>query len=353
MPQSSYRPILLLLTLALAACAGMPTRRAEPAPVVAPPAAAPAPPPAPAIPTIRRSRQICGVQVGRTIDLAELALPEGSRPLGMALAPDTVWLLFEPALLVGLPREMEAPEQVAIPEFGAVEEMADLVPGPAGSAWSALAVDRWDRSVWLVSETVPGLWRKRPGRRPEAVRLPAIPALRQGGFRDVLAGRGSVWLAPACADRAVWRLAPSGKLLDASLDGTPGSCPAALLEHDWSGTVWALRPDVGALFQLGFDLAWQPAGAGIAPPAPAPPGSEAVRSWFFWGAEPMALAGSGEDGALLVRNVGGRVETTREDCGEGNALVDVAGDERGWAVLTRQWLRLADHQREAGAASQE
>jgi len=67
----------------------------------------------------------------------------------------------------------------------------------------------------------------------------------------------------------------------------------------------------------------------------------------------MALTGSGEDGALLVRNVGGTVETTWEDCGEGNALVDVAGDERGWAVLTRQWLRLADHHREAGAASQE
>jgi len=290
------------------------------------------------------------VQAGRTIELAELSLPEGSRPLGLALAEGTVWLLFEPALLVGLPRETAAPARVAIPEFGAVEEI-DLIPGPAGAAWSALAVDRWDGSVWLVSETVPGLWRKRPGRRPEAVRLPATPAPRQGGFRDVLAGRGSVWLAPACADRAVWRLAPSGKLLDTSFDGAPGSCPAALLERDWSGTVWALRPDAGSMSQLGFDLAWQPAGTGIAPPAPAPPGSEAVRSWFFWGAEPMALSGEGD--ALLLRNVGGKVEASREDCGEGNALVDVAGDERGWAVLTRQWLRLADHQREAGAASQE
>lgn len=333
------RSVLLLLIPALAACAGAPPPPApSPAPAVAAPAA-PAPV-SPAAPPIRVSRQICGVEAGTTIDLAELSLPAGSRPLGLALAKDTVWLLFEPALLVGLPRETEASAPAAIPEFGEVEEMADLISGPAGAAWSALAVDAWDGSVWLVAEKVPGLWRKRPGRRPEAVRLPATPALRQGGFRDVLAGRGSVWLAPACADRAVWRLAPSGKLLEASFEGTSGSCPSALLERDWSGTVFALRPDVGELFQAGFDLAWQPAGAGIAPPAPAPPGSEAVRSWFFWGAEPF-----GSTGDLLLRNVGGKVEASREDCGEGNALVDVAGDERGWAVLTRRWLRLADHQR--------
>jgi hypothetical protein len=290
---------------------------------------------------------ICGVEAGRTIDLAELGLPEGSQPLGLALAKDTVWLLFEPALLVGLPRETEAPAPVAIPEFGAVEEI-DLIPGPAGAAWSALAVDSWDNSVWMVSETAPGLWRKRPGRRPEAVRLPASPAPRQGGFRDVLAGRGSVWLAPACADRAVWRLAPSGKLLDESFEGTSGSCPAALLERDWSGTVWALRPDSNELFQLGFDSRWQPAAAGAAPPSPPPAGSGALHSWFFWGAEPLALAGD-----ALLRSRDGKIEALREDCGEGNALVDVAGDERGWAVLTRRWLRLADHQREDGGAVRE
>jgi hypothetical protein len=353
MPQSPFRPVVFVLAFALASCAGTPSPPApeSPAPAAAP--AAPAPPPAPAASPIPVSRQICGVQEGRVVDLSELSLPEGSRPLGLALAPDTIWLLFEPALLVGLPRAVAAAEPAAIPEFGEVEEI-DLIPGPAGASWSALAVDRWDGSVWLVSKTVPGLWRKRPGRRPEAVRLPATPAPRQGGFRDVLAGRGSVWIAPACADSAVWRLAPSGKLLGTALDGPAGRCPAAVLERDWSGTVWALRPELGDAFQLGFDLGWQPAGAGLAPPAPAPAGSEPVDSWFFWGAEPIGLSRDGTgDGTLLVRNVGGRVEAFREDCGEGNALVDVAGDDRGWAVLTRRWLRLADHQRENGAAAQE
>lgn len=342
------RLALLLLALALAACtllprpAESPAPAAEPAPTAAPPA--PPPSPEPVVPQIPTSQQICGVQAGHTIDLAGLSLPEGSRPVGLALAKDTVWLLFEPALLVGVPRDTEAPEPVAVPEFGAVEEMADLISGPAGVAWSSLAVDPWDGSIWLVSETTPGLWRKRPGRRPEAVRLHGTPALRQGGFRGVLAGRGSVWLAPACADSSVWRLAPSGKLLGTALDGAAGECPAAVLARDWSGTVWALRPGSGELFRMGFDLGWQPAGADLAAPAPAPTGSEPVRSWFFWGAEPFGMMG---DEPLLVRHAASGVEVFREDCGADNALVDVAGDERGWAVLTRQWLRLADHQRQA------
>lgn len=348
------RSIFLLLALVLASCTLLPRPAenllppADPEPAAIPPA--PPEPAAPPIPPIPTSQQICGVQVGHTIDLAELSLPDGSRPLGLALAPDTVWLLFEPALLVGVPRETEAPAPVAIPEFGAIEEMADLIPGPAGASWSALSVDPWDGSVWLVSETVPGLWRKRPGRRPEVVRLQGTPAVRQGGFRDVLAGRGSVWIAPACADSAVWRLAPSGKLLGTALDGTAGAagdCSAAVLERDWAGTAWALRPGSGELYRMGFDLGWQPAGADLASPAPAPAGSEPVRSWFFWGAEPFGLTSDGAGGEpLLVRHAASGVETFREECGTGNALVDVAGDERGWAVLTRQWLRLADHQRQ-------
>lgn len=341
-----FRSVLLLLILALTACFGAPPPSPEPP---APAPAEPAQPPVvlePAIPSIRMSKQICGVQMGRTIDLSELSLPEGSRPLGLALAKDTVWLLFEPALLVGIPRDTEPPAPVAIPEFGAIEEMGDLISGPAGAAWTSLAVDRWDGSVWIVSDKVPGLWHARPGRRPEPIRLQGTPALRQGGFRDVLAGRGSVWVAPACADHSIWRLGTTGKLLGTALPGTAEGCPAAVLEWDWAGSLWALRPDSGELFRMGFDFGWQPAGADLAAPAPGPEGSEAVRSWFFWGAEPFGLIPDEAGGEpLLVRHAASGVETFREDCGAGNALVDVAGDERGWAVLTRQWLRVADHQR--------
>lgn len=352
MKSTLLKPSLAAVLALLAACATAPAPAPSPEPEPAP-AAAPAAPPAP--PPIPVSRLICTVETGRRIDLAGLGLPEGSRPVALALGTDTMWLLFEPALLVGLPREVAEPSPVAIAEFGAVEEI-DLIPGPAGAAWSDLAVDSWDGSVWIAAEKTPGLWRKRPGRRPEPVRLPH--ARLQGGFRDLLAGRGSVWVAPACADSAIWRLDPSGKLLGQEFPGEAGNsggagCPAASLARDWSGTVWALRPEVGsdpgALFRLGFDMKWQPAGPEV-PVLQTPAGRDRPFSWFFWGTEPIGLANDGETGELLYRSVGGRTEAFREDCGEGNALVGVAGDERGWAVLTRQWLRLADHQRAEEAA---
>jgi hypothetical protein len=344
----SWAAVLGLVLFLHSACATTPAPAPPPEPEPVPAAAPPTPPAPPPIPV---SRLICTVETGRRIDLAGLGLPEGSRPVALALGKETMWLLFEPALLVGLPREVEEAPLVAIAEFGAVEEI-DLIPGPAGAAWSDLTVDSWDGSVWIAAEKTPGLWRKRPGRRPEPVRLPQ--ARLQGGFRDLLAGRGSVWVAPACADNAVWRLDAAGKLLGQAFPGETGSCPAAALALDWSGTAWALRPDAGTLFRLGFDQTWQPAGPEV-PVLQSSAGRDRPFSWFFWGTEPIGLAGDeaggeAEGGSLLYRNVGGRTETFREDCGEGNALVGVAGDERGWAVLTRQWLRLADHQRAEEAA---
>ncbi len=345
--KTNSTPFFLLAAFALSGCAGGAAGRP-----VAPPVVAPAPPAVPAPPAFRSSRQICGVETGRTIDLTGLGVPEGSRPRALALARDTVWVLFEPPLLVGLPREVAAPPPAAIAEFGAVEEI-DLIPPPAGAAWSALSVDAGDGSVWLVAETAPGLWRKRPGRRPETVPLPATPVVRERGFRAVLAGRGSVWVAPACADSAVWRLAPSGKLLGTAFDGVvPGSCSGVLLEHDWSGTAWALQPEAGAAFQLGFDLGWQPA-EDFAVPLPVPDNAP-LETWFFWGGAPFGLApGAAEGGVLLLHRSAEAVEAFRENCGADNALVDVAGDGLGWAVLTRRWLRLAEHQRETTPASAE
>lgn len=347
----SWAAVLVLVLFLLSACATTPAPAPQPEPEPVPAAAPPTPPAPPSIPI---SRLICTVETGRRIDLAGLGLPEGSQPVALALGKDTIWLLFEPALLVGLPRAVAEPSPVAIAEFGAVEEI-DLIPGPAGVTWSDLAVDSWDGSVWIAAEKTPGLWRKRPGRRPEPVRLPQ--ARLQGGFRDLLAGRGSVWVAPACADHAVWRLDPSGKLLGQGLPGgeagEAGTCPAASLARDWSGTVWALRSaagsETGRLFRLGFDQTWQPAGPEV-PVLQSPVGRDRPFSWFFWGTEPIGLMEDGETGELLYRIVEGRTQAFREDCGEGNALVGVTGDERGWAVLTRQWLRLADHQRAEEAA---
>lgn len=287
---------------------------------------------APADAPVPVSRVICTVQEARRIDLAELGVPEGSRPVDLALGRGTVWVLFEPALLVGFPRVVEPKAPVAYPEFGEVEEI-EMVPGPGPDAWRSLAIDPRDGTLWLASPS--GLWRKRPGRRPEL--LKGAPA---GGFRDVVADRGTVWAVPACPERSLWRLDSSGKRLGTALEAGGEECPDVDLERDWAGAVWALRPRTGEVFRLGFDGRW--AAAELPAPAPAPAGSNPVRSWFFWGNEPMAL---GEGDGALYRRTGTGVAAFREDCGEGNGLVRVAGDGRGWAALTGSWLLLGEHRR--------
>lgn len=293
---------------------------------------------APADPPVPSSRVICTVQEARRIDLAELGAPEGSRPVDLVLGRSTVWILFEPSLLMGIPRVVQPKAPVAYAEFGEVEEV-EMIPGPRPDAWRSLAIDPREGTLWLASPS--GLWRKRPGRRPEL--LKGAPA---GGFRDAVADRGAVWAVPACPERAVWRLDASGKRLGIALGALEAleaggeECPALDLERDWSGTVWALKPATGEVFRLGFDGRWGPAELPV--PAPAPAGSNPVRSWFFWGEEPMAL---GEGDGALYRRADGRVSGFREDCGEGNGLVRVAGDAQGWAALTRSWLLLGEHRR--------
>jgi hypothetical protein len=235
-------PVLgaLGLSALLAACAGLPGGRSVPAPPaqaqvpaheepLQEPPQAPAPPAAPAIP---ESRLLCTVQEGRRVSFTDLGVPAGSRPLDAALGATTVWVLFEPSLLLGIPRRQEPTEPAAVPEFGAVEEVA-MVPGPRPDAWRSLAAD-WDGTLWLASPS--GLWRMRPGRRPEE-----IIAAKASGFADVAAGHGAVWVAPACSTDALWKVGGQGRVLGTALPrpAAAGACAPVDLERDWSGDVWA------------------------------------------------------------------------------------------------------------------
>jgi hypothetical protein len=288
------------------------------------------------------------VQEARRVSWADLGVPEGSRPVDLALGKTKVWVLFEPSLLVGVPRTESRNEPVAVAEYGALEE-TDMIPGPRPDAWRSVAVDPWDGTLWLASPS--GLWRRRSGRRPEPVAVAGSPK----GFTGVAAGRGAVWVTPACADHAVWKLDSKGKVLATALPqpDAPGGCAHALLERDWSGDVFALRSSssgdgAGEVLRLAFDGSWQPASGALLPPLlPAPGGDVPLRSWFFWGPEPLALGGPADE-PLLYRRVDGRVTAFHEDCGPGNALVRVEGDKQGWATLTREWLLLGEHQREPG-----
>ena len=336
--------MLLACLLSVLGCATAPPPAAAPMPAVtltpAPAAAAavPSPPPPPPAPATPLSRLICTVQEARRISFAELGLPAGSRPVDLALGKGKVWILFEPSLLVGIPRTASTREPVAVAEYGQVEEEVDMVPGPRPDAWRSLAIDPWDGTLWLASPS--GLWRRRAGRRPEPVAVAGAPR----GFSGVVAGRNAVWVAPVCASNAVWKLDSKGKVLATALPqpaaAASGGCAGARLQRDWGGALLALLPEPGGeggLFRLAFDGSWKPAGEIPIPPA--------LHSWFFWGAEPLSLgASSPEDPEpLLYRRVDGRAAAFHEDCGPGNALLRVDGDAKGWAALTREWLLIGEH----------
>ncbi|HWM90736.1 MAG TPA: hypothetical protein VN493_08220 [Thermoanaerobaculia bacterium] len=269
-------------------------------------------------PSLPQSRLICEVPA-RKVLLSELGLPEGSRPRDVVLTRGTIWVLFEPALLVGMPRQA-----------GELDEV-EMVYGAKGDPWETLSVSPRDGSLWIVSPSATRLWHKPPLGRVRPVRLPQA---REGGFRDLVAGWDGIYLAPSsCGGNGVWRVDASGKLLGTGLRRTDGACPPVALEADWSGRIRALLPETGESFLLSTGDRWAPA----ASTGPWPERAGPFGSWFFWGEEPIGSGGERE--TVLVRGT----EPFREDCGEGNRLLRVAGDSRGWAALTRDWLLLGEH----------
>lgn len=268
--------------------------------------------PAPPLP---QGRLVCEVPV-RKIPLSELGLPEGSRPRDMALTRSTLWILFEPALLVGMARS------------GDMDEV-EMIYGAKGDVWETLSVSPRDGSLWMASSTAPRLWHKPPLGRVRPVR---VAQAKEGGFRDVVARWDGIYLAPSsCNGNSVWRVDPSGKLLGTALPRA--DCPPVDLETDWSGRTWAFFPETGETFAVDAGDRWTPNGGG----SPWPERAGPFRGRFFWGTEPVGMGG--EEETVLVRGA----EAFREDCGAGNRLLRVAGDGSGWAALTREWLLLGEH----------
>ncbi|MES1244787.1 MAG: hypothetical protein ABUT39_24480 [Acidobacteriota bacterium] len=329
---------VVLLALTLAGCAAAPPP--EPVGPIDPPA--PVPSPSPPVPTgpppLPQSRLVCQVPV-RKIPLSDLGLPEENRARDVALTRDTIWILFEPNVLVGLPRR-ERPEGSAN-AVTAVEDESETIYGQPGDVWETLSVSPRDGTVWIASASAGKLWRKPPVGRVRPVR---VAQLKEGGFRDVLAVWDGVYVVPtACGSASVWRVDASGKVLGTGLPQN-GNCPVVDLETDWSGRSWALQPESGEAWKLvigGGGGHWVPAGQELASPGPWPERAGPFRGWFFWSTEPVGLGG--EEETLLIRRSADGVKPFREDCGAGNRLLRVAGDERGWVALTREWLLLGEH----------
>lgn len=262
-----------------------------------------------------QGRLVCEVPV-RKIPLSELGLPEGSRPRDMALTRSTVWILFEPAVLVGMARS------------GDLDDV-EMIYGAKGDVWETLSVSPRDGSLWMASSTAPRLWHKPSLGRVRPVR---VAQAREGGFRDVAVRWDGIYIAPSsCNGSSVWRVDPSGKLLGTALPRA--DCPPVDLETDWSGRTWAFFPGTGETFTVDAGDRWAANGGG----SPWPERAGPFRGRFFWGTEPVGMGG--EEETVLVRGA----EAYREDCGAGNRLLRVAGDGSGWAALTREWLLLGEH----------
>lgn len=281
---------------------------------------------------VPQGRLVCEVPA-RKVVLAELGLPEGSRPRDMALTRSTVWILFQPALLVGLPRQ--APARAA-GEFGVLDEV-EMIYGARGDSWDHLSLSPRDGSLWIASTSAARLWRK-----PEIGRVrPVRTAVQTGGIHDLMAGWDGVYLAPAaCNGNSLVRVDASGKVVGTAL-AREGACPRVDLETDWSGRRWALFPETGEVFVLSSGDRWTAAGSQLPVPLPWPEQGGPFRGWFFWGDEPVGLGGDPQ--TILVRRSQNGVQPLWEDCGDGNRLLRVAGDSRGWAALTQNWLLLGEH----------
>jgi hypothetical protein len=250
----------------------------------------------------------------------------------VALTRGTVWVLFEPNVLIGLPRRTPSAGGIEIVEEG------ETVYGAPGDVWETLSVSPGDGTIWIASASTGKLWRKPPLGRVRPVRVPQV---KEGGFRDLVAGWDGVYVVPtACASGSVLRVDASGKVLGAGLPAVDG-CPQIDLETDWSGRSWALLPGTGEAFRLDMGGRWVPAGQDLAAPGPWPERAGPFRGWFFWGTEPVGLGG--EEETVLVRRSAEGVQPFREDCGAGNRLLRVVGDARGWVALTREWLLLGEH----------
>ncbi len=327
------KKIAPLLAILLTGCAVM-----RPAPVQeTPPPAAPVveTPPVPAgPPSIPQSRLVCDVPV-RKVLLADLGLPEGSVPRDVALTRNTVWILFE-TVLVGMPRQEIKPGGG---EFDTLDE-TEMFYGVKGVPWETVSVSPRDGSIWIASSSANRLWHKPPIGR---VRPVPVAQAKEGGFRDLVARWDGVYVVPtACAGASVWRLDLSGKVLANGLPSRDGACPAVDLETDWSGRIWALLPGSGEAFRLNPGDRWVSGGEELAFPGPWPKRAGPFRGWFFWGTEAVGLGGEPggeEETTLLVRRTG----AFQEECGEGNRLLRVVGDSRGWVALTREWLLVGEH----------
>ncbi len=243
MPYPSFRPYLAAALLLCAACAS--------APPPAPKPAAPAPVQVKAAEP-QKFALLCSDKA-RAAVFDQIGVPSNERPVGVALAGQSVLVLFEPARLLRLTRQGDKVD-------------VEMTVGDSDERWVAFDLDPVDGSIWVVSDRRLPLLHILPGWRRETVRLQKVEG--EGGFGRVLAAEDALYLTPTSSDKQVWRVDRKGKVLDtyfpspAKAPGGPGEVrdlekfAGVSLLRDPAGHVMVHTEETGKILQADGKGGW-------------------------------------------------------------------------------------------------
>jgi len=195
------RLAVFFLVAALAGCA---TSAPPPARQVPPPSVAPARRPAPPRPQPVEVQppgptiELLCQETVRKIPFEAIEVPRYSQILDIALTRDRIWLLVSPTHLVELWRDP-------------ADMKFRTVRGREDASWGALDVDPLDGSLWIVSSVRLELIHIIPDGTSRVVKIQRLEG--EGGFRDILVDESGVWVVPTCAEKALWKIDRTGKVL--------------------------------------------------------------------------------------------------------------------------------------------
>ena len=305
-----------------------------------------APPEQPEIP--RAVSWLCSSSP-RAVSLQALGVPADSRPIDLALSPETVTVLLRPARIVTFSR--------------GDSRVVDMIVGKALDSWRGIDRDPSDGSLWVACDENVSLLRISKTGEQKVVAGPRTTG--PGGFRQIRVAADAIYATPFGGESAVWRLSRAGKLLGHSFPRKEKEAVAGTeeieemargdfwLARDFQGNVIGFDIRSGQLYRAGAGDDWTPLVEGF--PALSTLDARTLRgqgvgasweTWYFSNARngffflpggPVVLgslsAGLRSRGSALLRVVDGKIETAIEDCA-GSALVIVVSDSIGFAAVS-------------------
>jgi hypothetical protein len=353
MPSRSAHLLLAVALLLLAACATAPA----PAPAPVKVAAANEP---------RKITLFCSDKA-RMADFGGLGVPAVERPIDVAVTDKYIWVLFAPARLM---RIVRVGEKVDV----------EMTVGHGDERWSTLDVDPVDGSIWVASAEKLAFEHISPDWKRETV--PVKKVVGEGGFFQLFAATDALYAKPTGADRLVWRIDRTGKVLDTAFPAreTPAQGPVAgiaevkdlkeryhtaRLLRDREGHVLVWDDRAGKVFQAdgkgGYaeraDIHWFDRIPEAAHTVKGIDVGSKDERWFltsgpgelfYWKGRPVflgpwATGGKGPDARVLYApgGEGGRFSEYFETC-QGHFIDRVATNATSYAALTQHAVLFGD-----------